>query len=479
VSTRRRLRAARGALVILATILAAACTAPAPEQFEAPVAADGIRRDIPAAQRMNLILILTDDQWASSVAQMPNVTRLLRGHGITFRNAFVTTSLCCPSRASILTGQYAHNTGVHTNQGPNGGAHVFKDASTVATWLHDAGYTTSLIGKYLNGYSTTTVPPGWDDWHAIAGRIRTGDDEDLSGAPFYDFRLNENGRMVTYGSTPSDYSTDVYSRKALEFIDRAAAPFFLYVSTNAPHLPSTPATTDIGKFANEPPYRPPSFNEPDVGDKPWGARVDPLTTKEIRDIDSHRRSSLESLLAVDRMVASIVGTLERKGELDRTVIMFTSDNGFLYGEHRLSNKIWAYEPSIGVPMIVRVPWLTKPVEDSRMVLNIDIAHTFADIAGVKPSLKQDGLSLVPLLTRAKTSWRDEVLIEWLGGGTPPLMRFGAVRTDRYKLIVYRDLTRELYDLKSDPYELRNLSGLPGMRSIEDGLATRLRRLIAR
>lgn len=417
--------------------------------------------------RPNLVLIVTDDQWAPSVDGMPIVQRLLADHGVVFSNAFASTPLCCPARAGILTGQYSHHTGVASNVAPDGGVTAFDDRSSLATWLQASGYQTSLVGKYLNGYGSLPspgVPPGWDDWHVTA----------TEPGRFFDYDLIENGRRVHHGSESKDYLTDVLRDRATAFIERADGPFFLMFTPFAPHAPATPAPADAGSYASAPVYRPPSFNEPVAIDKPWSLAHPPLMGQAIDQIDSLRRRALESLRSVDRAVDAIVEHLERAGVLDNTVIVFTSDNGFLFGEHRLFGKTWAYEPSIRVPMIVRVPWRSTRAVEPRPVLNIDLASTLAELAGVRPGLPQDGRSLLPLLRRRSVAWRTEVLIEWLGERSAVHPQpYRAVRTDHWKLIVYQDGTRELYDLRDDGDELNSLALNPAYDAIEQDLLSRL------
>ena len=236
-------------------------------------------------ERPNIIVIVTDDQDAASIEQMPNTVELLQEQGLTLPNFFAATPNCCPSRATILRGQYPHNHGVLSNQPPNGGVRTFqeldRDQSTVATWLDDAGYRTGLVGKYLNGYEDdpSQVPPGWDDWFAWAGE-----------GTFDSYRISDNGRPVTYDEMPADYETDVYGRRSVEFIESATAdgePFFLYVAPHAPHLPATPAPRDADAFATETAPRSPSFNEEDVADKPAWVRNSPrLTDDQAAQIDA-------------------------------------------------------------------------------------------------------------------------------------------------------------------------------------------------
>ena len=291
-----------------------AATAPAGKRDGKP------ERTTEASTPPNIIVIVTDDLDARSVACMPNVQTLLAAEGVTFANAFVTTPLCCPSRASILRGQYAHSHGVLSNVGDNGGFPAFyrlgDEDSTVATWLQDAGYRTALVGKYLNRYpkgaAESHVPPGWDEWSAFASS-----DEDEGGSYYSGYALNEDGTIVFYGQQPSEYSTDVLAAKATDFVARAAAtgdPFFLYIAPFAPHGPSTPASRHTGAFAGVQAPRVPSFDEADVTDKPaWVQALPSLDDDQIALLDDRYRRRLRSLLAVDEMVASLVETLERRG----------------------------------------------------------------------------------------------------------------------------------------------------------------------
>ena len=446
----------------------------------------------PGAGKPNLVVILTDDQRWDSLSVMPNVRRLLAGHGVTFENSFVTTSLCCPSRASILTGLYSRHTGVFDNGPPNGGAPAFHDRSTLAVWLHDAGYRTALIGKYLNGYQKlgqTYIPPGWDHWIAIAQRHQI---------KFFRYLLNEDGKLVSYGRQPQDYSTTVLSQKADDFVKDAPEPFFLYLAPIAPHRPAVPAPEDAGKLS-PPPFHPPSLNEADVADKPWHGRFPPIDATNLQGLQVLRERILESLLSVDRMVGSLVQTLSARGVLGRTVVMFTSDNGLLLGEHRLVTKVWPYEESIRVPLVVRTPWAQAASIDGHLVLNIDLAPTLAELAGVAPPNRVDGESYAGLLRGRSPpgGWRSSFVVEYLGGasgddeGTSPQgavtsgarsgeqpPRFEAVRTERYLYVEYDNGWRELYDLDPDPYELTNRAGDPKYAQVRQKLAARLQELLA-
>lgn len=402
------------------------------------------------SDRPNFVVIVTDDQRWDTLGSMPAVRRLLMTGGVTFRNAFVTTPSCCPSRVSLLTGQYSHRSGVLDGSADNapGGAPAFYDDRSVATWLDDAGYRTGLIGKYLNDYAELPVgyvPPGWDEWFAIA-----------QGHPqvrYYDFELNENGRIVRYGD-PSDYSTSVLGSKALRFVE-GDGPFFLYFAPIAPHPPSTPAPEDLDAPVDawDPP---PSFGEEDLSDKPDGRidRYDPATARSTRD------QMLRSLLAVDRAIEQIHHAVADAGRLDDTYFLFTSDNGFLWGEHRLMGKVWPYEESIRVPLVIRPPGDNPTRTVRRIALNIDVSSTIADLADVEATPSPDGISLVPFLDDAAAPTRDRFVVEFLGFA-PNVPPYSALRTERYLYVEYRDGSRELYDLRSDPFQLRNMLGEGG------------------
>ncbi len=448
------------------------------------------------AERPNIIFILTDDLDAESIAFMPQLQSLLKEQGTTFMNFLLNVSLCCPSRASILRGQYSHNTEILTNSPPRGGFQVFretdKENSTVATWLQAAGYRTVLLGKYLNGYparnNLTYVPPGWSEWYSPAG-----------GNPYSNFNylMNENGRLVAYGSRSQDYMTDVLSRKASDFIRRTAAtnqPFFVYLATYAPHSPATPAPRHQNTFANVKTPRSPSFNEADVNDKPEYIRSRPLLdARDIAEIDSSYRKRLQSLLAVDDLIAQLIATLKATRQLEKTYIFFTSDNGYHLGQHRLQQgKQTAYEEDIRVPLLVRGPGVPTGQVLEHLTGNIDLAPTFVELAGATVPDFVDGRSLVSLLGSnplPTDAWRQAFLVQHWAARTstqssesasgvlePPdqptlflaqvsqaqaVPEFQAIRTSDYLYVEYATGERELYDLHADPYELESLHATAG------------------
>ena len=441
----------------------------------------------------NIIFILTDDQDLETLAHMPRVQALLVKQGLTFKNAFVTTPLCCPSRASILTGQYPHNNDILHNAPPLGGFVKFRDrgleGSTVATWLQAAGYRTALFGKYLNGYpagdNPTYVPPGWDVWY---GKFERGPDI----GDYFGYKLNENGRVMAHGKDPSEYLTDVLVEKAIAFIQSAASdrtrPFFLYFAPYAPHAegapdgPPTPAPRHKGALAHMTAPRPLSFNEADVSDKPSHLQRRPvLNAKQITELDQEYRTRVESLLAVDEAVERIIKALADRGELANSYIFFMSDNGYLLGQHRVPRgKGVPYEESIRVPLVVRGPGISAGETVDYFALNIDFAPTVAELAGASIPPSVDGRSLVPLLRGAKPSlanWRQDFLVEFYAppGAPPTNQSYYGLRTQDTLYVEYASGEHELYDLKVDPYQLSSLHKAAGSERMKV-LSNRLSKL---
>ncbi len=454
---------------------------------------------------LNIVVIMADDldvhslETALQLGLMPAFKEQVADKGVRFTESFVTNSVCCPSRATFLTGQYSHNTGVLSNSGPHGGVARFKDDSTLATWLHDAGYRTGHVGKYLNGYGidyvtgavsgvpqydSTYVPPGWDDWQALV---------DTTTYRFYGYTINDNRQLVT----PEAYQTDELAARAVDFISESGdgRPFFLAVMPLAPHVEIAEQGPlerwrDIWRWTTPPaprhagsvtlpllPALKPSFNEDDLTDKPlWRPQ---LNTEDMLYLLRQYRNRLESLRAVDDLVKRVIDALSAAGQLERTVIIFTSDNGFLYGEHRLGEKLAAYEESIRVPLYVRVPGGSLPQAVELIVLNTDLAPTIAELAGVRPALPVDGRSFAPLLAgQAPSDWRQRFLVEhWWTDSVFEMPSFSAVRTGGADApspstlyVEYSDqnydqmkddaphpvMFRELYDLDLDPFQLQSL-----------------------
>lgn len=421
------------------------------------------------AARPNVVLFLTDDQRYDQLDYMPIVQRELVNRGVNFSAAVATTPLCCPSRASILTGLYPHHHGVVANSGDRGGWRRFDDTSTLATWLQAAGVRTMLIGKYLNLYKSLRIPPGWDGWFALWD----------TGLKYYDYTVNNNGKIREYGDKEKWYSADVLTRRALEFLaEDRDRPFFLYLAFDGPHAPPTPAEQDRHAFDDVPPHRLPSYNEDDVSDKPsWVQELPPLDPAQQADLDQFWRDQLATLQSIDRAVGAVVDALRADGRLDNTWLIFMSDNGLSLGEHRYGrHKSCGYEECIRLPLVIVPPASLAaaagvPRVDGHVVANIDIAPTIVEALGIAPARPMDGLSLVPLITGAATEWRGEVGLELVSDDEQ--IGFQGLRGEGWKYLRYANGEQELYDLTTDPYELDNLAGRPEQADRLQELSARL------
>lgn len=414
----------------------------------------------PTPSRPNVVLIVSDDQTMDSLAAMPFLTSKPGGHWIEFTNAFENTPWCCPTRATLLSGLYSHHHGVVESNGA-----PFDESSTVATWLQSAGYRTGLTGKYLNDYpygQPPYTPPGWSDWFANVDRSQ-----------HYNYYMNDNGNLVFYGNLPTDYQTDVVARRAESFIHSSAGePFFLYAAPVAPHSPLQPpvryATTPVTVT------RPPNFNELDVSDKPaWIQQTPLLSNKDAGQQDKNRAKSFRMVMAVDDLVRTVYQALLDTGQLENTVIIFMTDNGYLFGEHRQTEKTCIYEECIRTPMFMRVPWLPQRTEPE-LFSSVDIAPTVAELAGIVPQAPVDGLSAVSLLYDASTPWRSGLLTEFAGTTDRP--RFWSIRTADWKYAELATGERELYDMANDRYELENRAGDPALADLQASLSAELEAL---
>jgi N-acetylglucosamine-6-sulfatase len=439
-----------------------------------------------AAARPNVVVIETDDQTVADLASMPETQRLIGDRGVSFSNSFVSLSQCCPSRATLLTGQYAHNHGVHTTEPPFGGFPAFHDSESLAVWLRRAGYETALVGKYMNGYGKddpTYVPPGWTYWHGLLGP---------STYDFTSFGANENGHVRRYRGR---YKTDVVAARSEEFVRRTAAaghPFFLWATYVAPHIgnprdlllprryeATVPSPLFANAFLGAPMPLTPAFDEPDVSDKPAGIRRRPHLGPAARSVlETLWRRRQQSLLSVDNAVRRMVDTLKGAGVLENTLLVFTSDNGFLLGEHRVrESKVLPYEASIRVPLLMRGPGVPRGATRSQLVWNGDLAPTILQATGASAAWPADGMSLLPFARDASARSGRDILLEG-----PPVNhaqdtpKFTGVHTADHVYVEYATGEVELYDLRRDPYELRNLAGTPAAAPLQRTLAARLARL---
>ncbi len=421
------------------------------------------------AEHANVVLIVTDDQPSSTLGHMPHVQRRLVREGLLFERFFLNDPICCPSRTTLLLGQNRHNHHLETDEA--GCATRFfiegNHRQTLVRLIGAAGVRTGMVGKYLNQYDLyldqfgdergdDSLRLGWDDFHVSFNR-----------APV-DFVLQENGKLVLYDSRPALYQTDALSDIALRFVRVAARngqPFFLYIAPEAPHEGFPPAARHRELFAGEGAPRPPSFDEADVSDKASAAPAERLTEEQIAAIDGRYRGMLRALQGVDELVENLVRTLEATGQLDRTYILYASDNGYHFGEHRfLRGKGTPYEESVRAPLVVRGPGVPRGERRRQLVSNVDVFPTVVDLLGIEldadTAARVDGRSLRPLLApgAADLPWRTGLVLESThflrNQGVP---RFAALRTPDHKLIRYAE-RREwaLYDLERDPYELENV-----------------------
>jgi len=393
---------------------------------------------IDRSARPNILLIISDDQRYDTMQFMPLTQARIFDQGVMFSKAYVTTPLCCPSRSSILTGLYAHHHGVWINEWPLQHATIVED-------LHDAGYFTGVVGKYLNSYpdKITDPPLSEFDYWAAHGSLSTDD--------YYNYELNVQGEIIR----SEEYLTFITRDYALKFLDQAEEankPFMLLLAFHAPHAPATPAPGDDALYPDLPPYRPPSFNI--GGDRPFHE-------DKIASIDELHLKMAQALHSLDQSINAMLDKLDQQGKLDNTLIIYMSDNGIFWGEHQLRGKDRLYEEAVHVPFAIRYPPLipTAAVED-RLVANIDLAPTLYDLLGLHPDWEMDGTSLIPLLIHQDVQWRDSVLMESLDVDDG-FLSIG-VHSERYAYIeTYSqgntgESGYQLYDLNDDPYQINNL-----------------------
>jgi N-acetylglucosamine-6-sulfatase len=489
--------------------------------------------------RPNVLVVMTDDMAVSDLQFMPNVRRLLSKHGTTFENAITNFSLCCPARATFLTGQLAHNHGVVGNFWPYGWYGMKGRGNTLATWLDDAGYETAMVGKWLNGYGAADghgeIPAGFDIWRGLL---------DVSAYDYHNYVMNKDGKLATWGDPafaaklvemghiqtvpnpggfpnviaerdrifgpapydywgaedPDDYSPDVTGQmtdKLLRKQGKSKKPFFMWWSPASPHREDV-ATSLLGRPGPDPrpPARyaddvaglelpmPPNFNEGDLSDKPTAVTnaATPLSEAQIAGLREDYQGRAGSLMAVDDHVGDMIGTLKETGQLKETVIMFLSDNGWLQGEHRIpGDKYLPYEESLRIPLIIRGPGIPKGQTIKTQVTNADLAPTIADLAGAKAGRTMDGISLVKGMKNPKKLPERILQIEapepLFAHPQFPVNRwdrpYAGVRTDRYTYVAWKETgEEELYDRRTDPYQLTNVASDPAFADVKAELAAK-------
>jgi len=486
-----------------------------------------------ASSQKNVVFILTDDMTTSELSAMPNVQSLLAGQGTSFNEAYVSFPLCCPSRATIMSGQYMHNHGVHGNFPPNGSwiRFVPHESNDLPVWLQNDGYYNVHIGKYMNGYPTGTpayppppskflaVPQGWDEWY---GKVS----ED---ALYFNYQLIEKTgpsatpRITYYGDQPADYQTDVFSDRAVDFVadtGTSKQPFWLNLWFNSPHGPFDPAPRDLHRLSGTPLPKLPAFNEKNITDKPKWFRKQArkrISKKQAFLIGNERRRQEEQLISVDQSVGKLVQTLKDEGILDDTYIVFSSDNGFFRGEHRIATgKYLPYDPASRVPLIIRGPGIPAGGVSNELVWNGDIPQTILQIASGSQDDSLDGRSFLPFAQQPALRSTRPVLLEGDTGpggtgaesaqsssararearvhvagrkgvnnleqetdaiksatNTDSAPAYRSIRTDRYEYTVYANGQTELYDMKRDPAQLRSLATDPRYRYVRQWLFTQL------
>lgn len=525
--TPRRGPVAALALALLALAATALVATPGAHARTASADRDG---------RPNILVVMTDDQALSDVAQMPNVKRLLAAQGTTFSDAVDSFPLCCPARATFITGQYAHNHGVAGNFYPYGWYGMKHRSNTLPVWLRRAGYRTAMIGKWLNGYGALKpreIPPGFDIWRGLL---------DVSAYDYFNFIMNVNGRLRSWGDRAyaqalvdfakaealpgidsiaellklsnrlfrpgwfgtqetKNYSPDVTGRVAEELVRgerRSRKPFFIWWSPASPHREDVngavrgkpgpdprPAPRYASRVAKLRIPRPPSFNEADVSAKPRLLRELPkMTDAQIAKLQLNYQGRIGSLLAVDDHVKKLVSILRQTGQLSNTLIVFVSDNGWVQGQHRiLGDKFVPYQESIRVPFILRGPGVRAGRTVRRTVSNIDFAPTLLAAARARAGRTQDGISLLPAAAGRAQPPARAIELEATG---PLFMAEGfpmaydkpykGVLAGPWKYIRWSYGDQELYDLRRDPYEMRNLAADPAYAATKARLAAKLRAL---
>jgi arylsulfatase A-like enzyme len=424
---------------LLAALLTSAVDAPA---------------DAGSGERPNIVLVNTDDQRHDTLEHMPNVQALLVRKGTRFSNGMVPTALCCPSRASLMTGLYAHHTGVFGNGDVGGSVYggwlQFHrrglEFRTLPLALHQRGYRTGLFGKYINNFGNATprgyTPPGWDTFTTFV----------FTRGAYYGYLLSDG---TYHGSEPGDYSTDVLTRRAARFIRSTPSekPVFVYLAPYAPHKQYIPAQRHAGTALD---LAAPEAVSLSWRDQPsWIANRAPTPDEAPIPV---QQGQVESLLAVDEAVASIMQTLEETGRDRDTLFVFTSDNGYLWGEHGITGKDVPYDAATRVPLVMRWDGHIPAGEvDDRLALNIDLAPTISAVTAAR--METDGIDL--LGTRRRSGFVLEAMNGY--GGRPAYCGW---RTERHMFLQWADGRAELYDYRTDPFEQHNLAGQPATRQVE-------------
>lgn len=433
----------------------------------------------------NIIFILTDDYASNLVDFMPNL-KAMQKEGVTFSNYYVSNSLCCPSRSSIFTGMLPHNSGVQTNTQPNGGYDKFvemQDATkSFCVALQQTGYKTAMMGKFLNGYQPKLNEPvqGWSDWFVAGGGYRN-----------FDYDINSNGNVIHFGNSPADYLTDVLAARTDSLIKAwKENPFFIEIATFTPHAPFIPAPRHQALFSEQRAPRTPTFNyQADSTAPNWLRELKPLGAKKINKIDEIFRNRLRCIMSIDEMLGNIRKVLNESGLSDNTFIFFSSDNGYHLGDYSmLQGKQTPFDIDVRVPLIAYGPTVAKGNLQPAIVSNIDLAPTFAAMAGTKLSARPDGRDIGQFFSSENTEkidWRKFAIIEHrrvnYDINDPDRQEAEDGRLPSYTALRFHDMlyveyeTGEIscYDVKKDPFELKNIAG-----SLPEKLKKRLHIILA-
>jgi len=431
--------------------------------------------------RPNVVVLMMDDMTLAELPYLPRVNALLKDQGTSFSNFYVNTPECCPSRATFFTGQYLHNHGVKSGMRPTGGYYRMDHTKSLPVWLQSNGYFTAHVGKYMNEIGRDNPldrPPGWNDYYGLY---------EPSGYNYFNYDINNNGVAEHHGTDDADYQTDVLGRRAVDVINSQAEstqPMFVYFAPLTPHG-GTKAGTGLQYPVPPPRYKgvmgatahplSPAFNEADVSDKPsFIAGRPPLTPTEIRSMETWWRQSIEGLLAADEWIGNIVDALAAIGKLDNTHIIFTSDNGFFHGEHRVKvQKILPHQVDIHMPLLIRGPGFPAGTVVDQRAVSPDVTATILDLTGSTrfATRVRDGMTLLPMVTNPIYGSTRDLLIEL--GPAGPRITYSGIVGPRWKYIEYSNGEKELYDLVNDPYELVNRAGDQSVAWIRLGMAKRL------
>ncbi|WP_310529556.1 sulfatase [Nocardioides sp.] len=453
-----------GTTALIVLLLAAAGVTMAEEATTLPSAVQAaagspVTVHADGTDRPNIVFVMTDDMREDDLRWMPHTRALIADRGIAFTDAVSPHPLCCPARAQLVTGQYAQNNGVQHNAGPFGGFQALDPTHEISSWFKQGGYQTGFVGKFLNGYTAQDVrPSGWDHWDALSAGVYD----------YFDFAFDNDGEPKTYRNS---YVTDVIAERTNETVRAFARrddPFLLYSWHLAPHyringngkpVPPPASSRDRGRFdrAIPPSFASPAFNEREVQDQPRTFRTRRPADPDVVIIE--HRARLRALQSVDRAVESLVETLRGVGELNNTVIVFSSDNGYSLGEHRFVGKNVLTDEVLRVPLLVRGPGIAAAATSDLPVTLVDLPATFTSLGSVQPGWLLDGLSFVPTLIGQDQPFRDTTLVQ-TGDDGGDGWAYRGVRTSRY-LYGVNGADGFLYDDLRDPYQLINRYDDPG------------------